>query len=241
MPASPRRCARPHVRAAVRSSTCDLLGNGTDRRIRHTCFAGRKQRRQPGGTGGQGQRCFDRRAAALEDVKRERVHPFHQQPQTRRRSIVARIQAAEDEQQAPLCCWARHLQAPQLGAFGLGQPGKHGRHFGATQRLFGGPQPGGGLFGAHAQQPLGRQALRLQAGPEGLMRCAHQDHRPRLPAIACASAGNTSCQTCCPARCCNTSTMLPTGQPPPGNCASRAAWPVGSTAPSVARSSTRQT
>ena len=152
----------------------------TARRIRHTCFAGLKQRRQPGGTGGQGQRCFERRAAALEDVKRERVHPFHQQPQTGRRSIVARIQAAKDEQQPPLLLGG-HVQAPQLGAFGLGQPGQDGRHFGAAQRLFGGPQPGGGLFRAHAQQPLGRQALRLQAGPEGLMRCAHQDHRPRLP------------------------------------------------------------
>ena len=79
---------------------------------------------------------------------------------------VARLQAAEDEQQPPLVLRGQ-LQAPQLRRFAPGQPGQHGRHLGATQRLFGGPQPGGGFFRANPQQRLDRQTLRLQAGPKG--------------------------------------------------------------------------
>ena len=70
-----------------------------------------------------------------------------------------------------------HLQAAQLLGPHLWQPGQHGQHLGAAQRLFTGPQALGGGVAAHPQKAAGIQPLRGQPRPKRQVRRADQHHR----------------------------------------------------------------
>ncbi len=77
----------------------------------------------------------------------------------------------------------------------------------------------------HSSCGLGSpQAARL--GPKGWSGAPTNTTGPLRICTACTSAGSSNCQTCCSGRGCSTSIRLPSGQPPPGNCASSAAWPL---------------
>ena len=93
------------------------------------------------------------------------------------------------------------------------------------------------LSGRSRHRRPGDSPCAWSAGAKGSQGGATTTTGPARRASACANAGNTNCHSCRPASGCNTSLIPPTGQPPPGSCASSSAYPVDCTcwgpAPSV--------
>ena len=163
--------------------------------LMNTLATSGQQRSQPGWTGVDQHWRSQERPTALEHLNLQVVsrpslrHARQLQAQRRRRRVVLRVQWPEDKQQL-VSAKRRNLQAPQMCAPGIGQPGQHGAYIGTLQRLTRGPQHGGAVvFGIDVQHPLHVELARTQRRAKRAIRRAYQHHQ-------CAGAGSLQRAQC---------------------------------------------
>ena len=161
-------CPTCHGTGEIISDPCPVCrGEGRVREDSHITI------RIPAGvaTGSQ------RRAAPLDDMDVQLL-ALRLQPQAQRRGRCLRARALGTHHPQQLAVLrGRQLQPPQHGGRHLRQPGQHGAHVAAAQRLLAGPGGGHGGTGAHrpdATQPRHGHASGLQRGHEGLQRRRYQ-------------------------------------------------------------------